>query len=443
MTRPALASSDPDLDARLRPLVVETMRRQRAPGVAVAIVRDGAVALAEGYGVTDLTAGAKVTPETLFPMSSITKTLTGSAVLQLVEQGLIALSDPVVRHVPFLRLGDPRAEDITVRHLLTHTSGLPDCDQLTLWDDPQLDDGALERYVRGLSCQALLAAPGERRMYSNDGFEVLGALVARVSGEGFEERVQQSLLAPLGMRASRMVAPPADPRTRATGHVIGRAGEVVPAPVYPWSRSHAASGTLFSNALDMARWVRMLLGRGALDGVRVLAAETLEGMWRPVVPWEQDANISQGLVYRVYEHRGHRALGHGGWDVGFRCGMTVLPEAGVGAVVMSNFHWAAMLQLVHAALDVALGVESPPALPDPASLEVFCGTFRGERSVAVVEAEGEDLHLVQGDERRRLTPLGPEVFVVSEGKGSNAVLVRRKAEETVVMLEDGKLSRVT
>ncbi|WP_437649315.1 serine hydrolase domain-containing protein [Sorangium sp. So ce362] len=443
MTLATVVSSNPDLDARLRPLVVEAMRRQRAPGVAVAIVRDGSVVLAEGYGVADLTSGAPVTPETLFPMSSITKTFTGVAVMQLAEQGLISLDDPVSRHVPFFRLDDPRAQDITVRHLLTHTSGLPDCDQLALWDDPQLDDRALERYVSELPYKELLAAPGERRVYSNDGFEVLGALVAQVTGEVFERRVERTLLAPLGMSASRMSAPPADPRVRAAGHVLGDAGEVATAPVYPWSRSHAASGTLFSNALDMARWVRMLLGRGALDGVRVLAAETLEDMGKPLVPWEQDASISQGHVFRVYEHRGHRALGHGGWDVGFRCGMTLLPDVGVGAVVMSNFHWSAMLQLVHAALDVALGAEPPSMLPDPAALPGFVGTFKGERSATVVEVEGEDVYLVQGERRRRLTPLGPDTVVVSEGKGHNAVFVRRRAEETVVLLGDEKLTRVT
>lgn len=418
------------------------MRRQRAPGVAVAIVRDGAVALAQGYGTTDLSARAWVTPETLFPVSSITKTFTGVAVMRLVERGLIALDHPVSRYVPSLRLRDPRAEGITVRHLLTHTSGLPDCDPLAIWDDPQRDDDALERYVRGLDPPTLLAAPGERRVYSSDGFEVLGALVARVTGEGFERHMERGLLAPLGMHASRLTAPPGDPRTRAEGHVVGRAGDVVAAPVYPWSRSHAASGTLFSNAKEMARWVRMLLGRGELDGATALESDTLEGMWEPVIPWEQDPSSAQGLVFRVYQHRGHRAVGHGGWDIGFRAGMTVLPDAGIGAVVLCNFHWAATLQLVHAALDVALGLAPSPSLPPRESLADFCGTFQSERREVVVEAEGEDLYLAQGAERRRLTPLGPESFVVSEDKGRDAVFVRRRNGETEVLLGGETLTRV-
>ena len=130
--------------------------------------------------------------------------------MQLVERGIVDLDAPAVKYLPYFRLADDRYSQITVRQMVTHTSGMPDVDDYE-WDKPQYDDGALERYVRSLTNQKLLFAPGERVQYSNMAFEILGDVVAKASGESFDDYVQRHILAPLQMTDSTVLLKQTNP----------------------------------------------------------------------------------------------------------------------------------------------------------------------------------------------------------------------------------------
>jgi CubicO group peptidase (beta-lactamase class C family) len=119
------------------------------------------------------------------------------------------LNDPVIKHLPYFRLKDPRYKEITVRQMVTHTSGMLDVTNYH-WDKPEYDDGALERYVRSLDDKTLRWAPGKEFRYSNMAFEVLGDLVAKVSGKSFEEYVAENILEPVGMKSSTLLYKKAD-----------------------------------------------------------------------------------------------------------------------------------------------------------------------------------------------------------------------------------------
>jgi CubicO group peptidase (beta-lactamase class C family) len=190
------------------------------------------------------------------------------------------LDAPVVKYLPYFRLADDRYTQITVRQMVTHTSGMPDVEDYE-WDKPQYDDGALERYVRSLTNQKLLFAPGERAQYSNMAFEVLGDVVAKASGESFDDYVQRHILAPLQMTDSTLLMKRANPTLLTWGHELDDQGAPSPSRVFPYNRMHSPSSNLHSNVLDMARWAIANLNGGELEGRRILQASTRDLMWRP------------------------------------------------------------------------------------------------------------------------------------------------------------------
>jgi CubicO group peptidase (beta-lactamase class C family) len=352
----AARGADPFTD-RLEPVVRRVVEHQSLPGIAVGVVAEGRVVYAKGFGLARLgSPDGPVTPETLFHMASVTKTFTAVAVLQLVERGRVDLDAPVVRYVPYFRLADERYRAITVRQMLTHTSGMPDAWDWG-WDRPETDDGALGRYVRSLGGATLLTEPGARFSYNNNGYEVLGCLVAEVSGLTFEEYVRTHLLAPLGMDRSSLLLSDVRGPLLAGGHVLDDAGDPVVSPVYPYNREHTPSSNLHSNVAEMLLWARAHLGRGQAGSKRILDRATYDVLWRP-----SPAEPSEGTGWFLDRHRGLRVVGHPGGDTGFATDFLLVPEKGIGVVALTNADWVPLRPLTLAAIDVALGLDPPPVV---------------------------------------------------------------------------------
>jgi CubicO group peptidase (beta-lactamase class C family) len=195
----------------LQPIIEQVMKERSIPGFAIAVVQNQKVVYAAGFGLRNLqNKNDKITPQSLFHMASITKPFVATSVMQLVEKGKVDPDAPVVKYLPYFRLNDERYAKITVRQMLSHLSGMPDVRDYE-WDKPQYDDGALERYVRSLTNQSLIAAPGANFRYSNMAYEVLGDLIAKVSGMSFEDYVRKNILEPLGMKSSTLLVKQADP----------------------------------------------------------------------------------------------------------------------------------------------------------------------------------------------------------------------------------------
>src|SRR5262249_10257398 len=215
------AQDAPDrFKTELQPLIEQVMEQRNIPGFAIAIVHNQKVVYAAGFGVRNLqNKNDKITPQSLFHMASITKPFVATSVMQLVEKGKIDLEAPIVKYLPYFRLNDERYATITVRQMLSHLSGMPDVLDYE-WDKPQYDDGALERYVRSLTNQSLIAAPGAGFRYSNMAYEVLGDLIAKVSGMTFEDYVRINILEPLGMKSSTLLVKQASPSLLTSPHVM-------------------------------------------------------------------------------------------------------------------------------------------------------------------------------------------------------------------------------
>jgi CubicO group peptidase (beta-lactamase class C family) len=332
----------------LWPTVDRIVHARGLAGLALGVVQDGEVALARGFGTRDVRTGEPVQPDTMFHLASLSKPFVATAVIRLANPGpglpepALDLDAPVVRYLPGLTLADGRQGEIIVRHLLTHTSGIPDVDDYG-WHDPQLGDDALAEFVRTLADKRLASDPGARFSYSNTGYEVLGHLVATVTGTTFEAATKALVLNPAGMARSTFLRAEVPPELAASPHV--GAPLVVPDESYPYTRSHAPSSTLHSNVLELCGWMAATLA----DPGRERAWQRQVEIGDP--PWGE----AMGFGWFLGTERGHRTVGHAGSDPGFECRLMLLPDLATGVVVLANSDTAPLGTLVRAALDLALG----------------------------------------------------------------------------------------
>ncbi len=362
-TPEAIPKTDPvaRLSTELEPKIKAEIQQGHLPGFAIGVIRNGKLIYAKGFGVAKLGSNTTITSRSLFHMASVTKTFVATAVMQLVEKGKIDLDAPLTRYLPYFRLNDERYRTITIRQTLSHTSGIPDTVNYN-WDKPEYDAGALERFVRSIADQKLVFAPGEKFGYSNTAYEILGDVIAKVSGESFEDYVQHNILTPLGMKDSTLLVREANPQLLASPHVMEN-DKVVVSKIFPYNRAHAPSSTLYSSIEDMSRWAIANLNRGELDGKRILKRETVDAMWRPVV----DAlSMKEGISWFTTDKQGHRFVLHSGGDVGFESLVVLAPEDGVAVVGMSNFAASDKNYLndfVNGAMRIMLGFEQQSSAP--------------------------------------------------------------------------------
>jgi CubicO group peptidase (beta-lactamase class C family) len=310
----------------------------RIPGLAVGVVLGHDILLRAGYGITRQGGAIPVTSRTLFHMASITKPIVATAVMQLAERGQVELDAAYARYVPEFCIADHRGAAITVRQLLTHTSGLPDVENYD-WERPEFDDGALQRYIASLGSIRLLSPPGERFAYSDIGFDILGALISRVAGGSFEDYVAGHILEPLGMCDSSLLVQGVDQGLLASPHVLNQWGHPVVSRVFPYNRRHAGSSTLYSNVDDMLRWSEANLGGGELAGRRILRADMHAAMWVPAIGNVHSSiprNGSVGLSWFIFHRNGTRVVGHMGQDEGFATLMLLVPDRQLAIVSMAN-----------------------------------------------------------------------------------------------------------
>jgi CubicO group peptidase (beta-lactamase class C family) len=349
------------LEAKLQPFVQEVVASFGLAGLAIGIVRSGELVYTQGFGVRNLDTHEPVTPRSLFHLASVSKPFVATAIVQLIEQGQIALQAPIVTYLPYFNLKDPRYKDITIQQMLSHTSGMPDTVDYH-WYAPEDDEEALERYVRSLADEELIAAPGEKYAYSNIAFEVLGDVIAKVSGQPFEAYVKAHVLDPLEMHNSTFLRREVRRDLAAAPHF--GAPLMVLAGAYPYHRAHAPSSTLHSSVEEMSQWAIANLNRGRFKGKHIVQSESYRVLWQSYVQtgkeiWEE----AVGLSWFLGSYRGRRVIHHGGSDPGFGSQLVVVPEEDAAVVVLANANTAAVECVTDAALDVLLGGE--PEVPKP------------------------------------------------------------------------------
>jgi CubicO group peptidase (beta-lactamase class C family) len=335
-------------ESLIQPVVQENLGIN-TPGLAIGIIDHGILVFVKGYGVAD---GSKpVTPRTVFHVASITKTFVGTGVLQLVEEGRVDIDAPVQKYLPYFALDDPRTSTITVRQMLTHTSGMPDVDDYE-WNKPQYDNGALERYVRSLKSKKLLFDPGTNFAYSNIAYEVLGDLIAKTSGESFEDFVTSHQLKPLGMRESTLLFKNVDHRLLAEGYSKSN-GQLVKIRDYPYNRIHTPSSNLMSSVSDLARWSLANMNYGTLKGHRILKASSYGTLWKAqrALP-EVLPGASVAISWFLQDRGSKHVVLYNGDDTGFKAAIRIVPSRKVAVIVLTNSDSAPTFELADRILDI-------------------------------------------------------------------------------------------
>jgi CubicO group peptidase (beta-lactamase class C family) len=326
-----------DLDAVLH----EIIAGWGIPGMAVGVVENDEIIYANGFGVQSLETQAPVTMDSVFSTCSISKCFVATAVLQLLESRKIELNAPIIQYLPYFRMDDERYAKITIRQMVSHTSGIPDIgdeefDELLTQTD--WDDGCAERFVIGhLSNKKLLANPGERFNYSDFNFNVLADMIAKVSGQIFEAYMQENILIPAGLPHSTYLLKNIPPDLEAMPHF--RIPETKAMPVHPYHRAAAPASFLHSTIPDMCHWAMISLKRGSFGEKSILSPTSYDKMWTPVADYGYSRpNIYEdyGLGWTLGHFQDVKTVGHGGGGCGWVGFLFLMPEKNRAAAFFCN-----------------------------------------------------------------------------------------------------------
>jgi CubicO group peptidase (beta-lactamase class C family) len=300
------------------------MERLHVPGLSLAVVKDGAVVYENAYGLANVELNVPVTADTVFQIQSITKTFTAGAVMMLVEEGKVGLDDPVGKYLD----GTPESwKPVTIRHLLSHTSGIKD-----FINDPTASlrlDVSEQEVLEATAPRELNFKPGERYLYCNTGYHLLAMVIRKVTGQSYGDFLAARIFKPLGMDHTRVQDLSEVISGRAAGYNWDDGkltnGEYVAQPILAYG-----GGGVLSTARDMARW------DAALRGESILKQATLKQMWTPAT-LNDGTKSTYGLGWATGSVSGHRYVAHSGGHVtGFQTFMRRYVDDGLTVIVLTN-----------------------------------------------------------------------------------------------------------
>jgi CubicO group peptidase (beta-lactamase class C family) len=302
-------------------------KQGRFSGV-VLIAQGDKVLLRKGYGLANYELSTPNTPETVFRIGSITKMFTAFSVLQLEENGLLLVSDPVVKYIPEL----PKSwRAITIHQLLCHKSGIPDftgAKSYNDFDNPVHIENALKEYAD----KPLLSPPGETLRYSNSGYILLGRIIEKVSGKSVEGYLAENVLQPAGMTHTAYDHPAPLVPNRAGGYNFD--GETLVNAKAGDSAFTSSAGALHSTVDDLYRFDRLLKSGKLFSPAITTKAWTGYGHWVAPPPFAIEAEYGYGWM--IGADRGHRYVGHGGWVNGFVSQFNRFPDDDAVIIILSN-----------------------------------------------------------------------------------------------------------
>lgn len=319
-------------------LISVSMESMDVSGASVVIVKDDEIVFIDGFGYRNIQKTLPVTPDTFFLQGSVTKTFTSLSAMLLVESGRLDLDQPVVKYLPWFTLTDSWAGvKATPRDFLAHRSGFGEHD--SVWfEQPDISRKELVRDMSSLPMSSELRTAWD---YSNHGYALIGLLVQELTGEPWEDFVVNSILRPSGMMESTFGG--------LSEQVVEKAEPIYDEPNWPDVLREVPAalnpaGGLKSSAREMAQWVRLILNRGSVDGIRVVSEESVAAVQSPqtVLPWagesegEYGLNGCYGLGWFREVFRGHLHLFHEGRYPGYSSMLSIFPEERFGIAVMCN-----------------------------------------------------------------------------------------------------------
>lgn len=411
---------DPELDHIIRALIGE-----QTPGIATAVIRDGVVIHAGGYGYANLEWSIPIGTDTVFRLASITKQFTATAIMLLVNAGELALDDPLITFLPEY----PAAgHAVRVHHLLTHTSGIKSYTSMEgFFEKMSRHDMSLDELTAYFQNEPFDFAPGAKFSYNNSGYVLLGRIIEHVSGLSYAEFIQQRIFAPLGMCDSYYLSnEPVIPR-RASGYE--RVGDTYHNAAFLSMALPHAAGSLGSTIDDLIRWDTALREHQLLDRA------TLERMYTPVT-LNDGTTENYGFGWSIGNYYGHPLVHHSGGINGFRTHIARFPDSAVTVIVLGN---AGDIDAELLARRISKWILEIPAVQrdfvqlDEQTIMQTTGTYTAENGQCEVKWENEQLKLT-GPSNYTLRATSPATFIAQQ---DDDVEVRFDAEE------DGKFKTIT
>ena len=428
-------------------MVVTAMARECIPGLSIALVKDGRIIYARGFGARNLKENLPATPHTLYGIGSCTKSFTALAVMQLVEQGKLDVQDPVKNYLPF-KLGSDE-KPIRIHHLLTHSSGIPNLGTAEIWFDRVMgrdetgiplsswDDIFL--HVNGAQ-EEIAAEPGKRYFYLNIGFDLLGQIVERVSKMPYEEYVKEKILKPLKMNRTTFLEEDYEKYPDVMTAYLKEHKEekikLTPSKYY-FTYDHADGG-LLSSVMELTNYLLANINGGVFEGTRILDATLMEEMHKIHIETEisrrgygRYGKTGYGYGWAIMEDfLGHKLVRHGGSIGVSSANLMFIPDLKIGVALGANVDDHPE-QLLRSALAALMGKDPEKEIPYfqiEKKLNMLAGeyaTYKGINKVSI-EKKGGMLYLEykRWDMELR-APLIPETeklenykFYIISGPGS-------------------------
>ena len=375
------------------------MERRQVPGLSVAVVRNGEIVKAQGYGLSNVELNVAATPETIYQSGSVGKQFTATLVMMLIEEGKLSLNDPIGKHIPE---APASWKDITVRHLLTHTSGISN----RLYETMNMrQDYTEDELLREIAAVPLDFQPGEKWNYSNPGYVTLGILIHKVSGKFYGDLLREKVFGPLGMTTARVIDEADIIPNRAAGYRLVD-GQLKNQEWVAPKLNTTADGALYLTVFDMAKW------DAALYTEKLLKRESLDLMWTPV-KLNDGKTMQYGFGWMFGETNGHRVIRHGGGWQGFSTHIARWVDKKLTVIVLTNLAGAPSGTIA----DGVAGLYDPDLAPaghtsiaiDPKTLDPYIGEYEMRPGfVLTLSREGERFWM-QGTGQRRA-----ELFAESE-----------------------------
>jgi D-alanyl-D-alanine carboxypeptidase len=426
--RPDVAAAIKVLDAWIE----ETVKAREEPGLSIGIVYDQDLIWAKGYGFANLDKRLPAAPSTLYRIASISKLFTAIAIMQLRDAGKLQLDDPVAKHLPWFRVKkiQPDSPDITIRHLLTHTSGMARELPLPYWND--LHFPSREEMIRLISSQPAIFAPETTFKYSNLAVAIAGEVVSAVSDEAYPSYIEKHILEPLGMRSTRVVPDPGAPGL-AVGYRKRVPGQTREAEDFIDSRGLTPSAGFASSVEDLAKLVSLQFRHEQAGGAQVLKGSTLREMRR--VQWlRPDWQSGQGVGFEIRRVGQQTRVGKDGAAPGYKSQIETAPDEKLGVIVLINGYDAEPLLYVNQAFAIAgpaiAKAALQPKLTPPADPQwsKYIGTYTWKHVDAKIMMLDGELTMIVPDaatpwqSRVRLTPVGPHTFKMIGGAADGELL---------------------
>jgi CubicO group peptidase (beta-lactamase class C family) len=419
-----------DLRAKVRTILEEQREKQHIPGLALVVVSDDKILFLETLGLRDLDRKLPVTPDTLFPIGSCTKSFTAVAAAASHDKGVLTLDDSPRKYLPYFRMADPEADAlITLRDMLCHRTGLRA--RADLAAEPAVL--SREEYVRAATSAKPTAKLRAKFQYSNAIFTAAGEAVSKANHTTWERLIETTIFEPLHMTSSfTSPRPPAERSDRAVGYVYREASrDWKPVPPPKSLAAMAPAGAIASTACDMSQWLRFLTSGGTIDGKKIISEATLREIARPHIAIND--TLSYGLGWATYQWNGHSVVEHNGGAQGISALMSFVPDRRVGFVFLANTSPNYMTAIGNAGQvfwPLLLGEDAPPSAAAsraaPATAAPHGAGTPGSALPGVDELFARMIAAYGGERNvRRHTSMEVRAHKVYENQGVEADLVIR------------------